>query len=96
MIRVQWSGGAHRDLVRLYEFLAPLNEQAAHEAVREILGAVDRIAYSPGWGVRSMPTGPAKSSGWWLGSTNCATRSMAAGSPSWRLFHEREERGNTD
>lgn len=47
MTGVHWSGDAHRDLVRLYEFLAPLNERAAREAVREILGGIDRIVYSP-------------------------------------------------
>jgi plasmid stabilization system protein ParE len=38
-MRVRWTGEARSDLVRLHEFLAPVNHQAAARAVQSLRGA---------------------------------------------------------
>lgn len=42
-MRVRWTGEARSDLVRLYEFLAPANRQAAARAVRSLRAAPARL-----------------------------------------------------
>lgn len=36
-MEVKWTARAHRDLVRLYEFLLPVNPRAAKKAVKQLV-----------------------------------------------------------
>jgi plasmid stabilization system protein ParE len=42
-MRVRWTAAARSDLVRLYEFLAPVNRRAAARAVQSLRSAPARL-----------------------------------------------------
>ena len=42
-MRVRWTAVVRSDLVRLYEFLAPVNRQAAARAVQEVRAAPPQL-----------------------------------------------------
>ena len=42
-MRVRWTAEARSDLVRLFEFLAPVNRQAAARAVQSLRAASARL-----------------------------------------------------
>lgn len=44
---LRWTSKAHRDLVRLNDFLAPINPRAAANVVRLLLAGVERVAAHP-------------------------------------------------
>jgi plasmid stabilization system protein ParE len=46
-MRIRWTGKALSDLVRLYEFLAPVNRAAAALAVQSLTAAPMRLASHP-------------------------------------------------
>ncbi len=47
MPRVIWSPPALADVQRLYRFLAPKDEAAAHRAIKKIRAGVKILAYQP-------------------------------------------------
>ena len=47
MMEVKWSSKALYDLVRLHDFLAPINEQAAARAVQSLMYAPERLVDHP-------------------------------------------------
>ena len=49
---LRWTTSARADLVRLYEFLEPVNSRAAALAVRHIVAGVKRIPARPRLGQR--------------------------------------------
>jgi plasmid stabilization system protein ParE len=51
-MKIQWTGKALSDLVRLYEFLAPLNPATAARAVESLAEAPQRISVHPRLGER--------------------------------------------
>jgi plasmid stabilization system protein ParE len=52
-MRVRWTAEARSDLVRLYEFLAPVNRLAAARAVQSLRGAPARLLrHNPRLGAR--------------------------------------------
>ncbi len=52
-MRVRWTAAARSDLVRLYEFLAPANRQAAAHAVQSLRAAPARLLrHNPRLGAR--------------------------------------------
>ncbi|ESQ76045.1 type II toxin-antitoxin system RelE/ParE family toxin [Asticcacaulis sp. AC402] len=44
---IQWSLAAQRDLVRLADFLKPVNPRAAAQVVHNIIAAVEKLADFP-------------------------------------------------
>jgi len=44
---VKWTSKAHSDLVRLHEFLAPVNPRAAARIVRTLVAAAGRLPEHP-------------------------------------------------
>ncbi len=51
-MRLQWTSKAQSDLVRLYEFLAPVNRSAAARAVQALVAAPARLVQQPRLGPR--------------------------------------------
>ena len=49
---LRWSSKAHADLVRLHEFLSPVNPVAAARAVRQLVAGAKRIPAHPRLGPR--------------------------------------------
>lgn len=50
---INWTSAAHGDLVRLYEFLRPVNLQAAVRAVQRLTEGPDRFCRSKGLRLKS-------------------------------------------
>lgn len=48
---VKWTASAHRDLVRLYEFLLPVNPRAAKQAVRQLVEEAKLLQAHPLLGI---------------------------------------------
>ncbi len=44
---LQWTTSANRDLVRLYDFLYPVNPRAAAKIVRQLVGAAEQLLTYP-------------------------------------------------
>ncbi|GGZ42053.1 type II toxin-antitoxin system RelE/ParE family toxin [Asticcacaulis endophyticus] len=44
---IEWTKAAQRDLIRLYEFLAPVNPSAAKRTLSKIVDAVEGLASFP-------------------------------------------------
>ena len=53
-VALKWTSKAHADLVRLYEFLEPVNAAAAARTVRLLVAGAARVPAHPRLGVR-MP-----------------------------------------
>ena len=51
-MRVQWTHKGLSDLVRLHEFLSPVNPRAAAKAIQTLTGAAARLAAHPRIGTR--------------------------------------------
>ena len=49
---INWTSAAHGDLVRLYEFLRPVNLQAAVRAVQQLTEGPDLLLQQPRIGTR--------------------------------------------
>lgn len=72
---LKWTNKALSDLVRLHEFLAPVNPHAAARTV-QALTALRRVCGSIRASTRSWRSSSrAKSADYWLGATNSVTRS---------------------
>ena len=54
IVGLKWTSKAHADLVRLYEFLEPVNTAAAARTVMHLVAGAARIPAHPRLGVR-MP-----------------------------------------
>lgn len=46
-MQIKWSSAARRDLVRLHDFLKPVNPRAATQTVSALLTAVERLLDYP-------------------------------------------------
>jgi plasmid stabilization system protein ParE len=51
-MNLKWTGKAHADLVRLHEFLEPVNPEAAARVVQSLAGAAENLAKRPRVGER--------------------------------------------
>jgi plasmid stabilization system protein ParE len=51
-VALRWTTSARADLVRLYEFLEPVNPSAAARVVQVLIAAVQRVPKRPRLGVR--------------------------------------------
>jgi len=49
---IHWTRAAHGDLVRLYEFLRPVNQQAAARVVQRLADGPDLLLQQPRIGTR--------------------------------------------
>jgi plasmid stabilization system protein ParE len=58
-MRVRWTAAARSDLVRLYEFLTPVNRRAAAHAVQSLRAAPARLLrHNPRLGARVADLAP--------------------------------------
>lgn len=52
LMALRWSTSAHRDLIRLHDYLAPVDPRAASRAVQRLLRGARQLARHPRLGVR--------------------------------------------
>lgn len=50
-MEVKWTSSAHRDLIRLHDFLAPVNKSAAKKAVKQLVDEAKLLQSHPLLGV---------------------------------------------
>ena len=50
-MEVKWTSSAHRDLIRLHDFLAPVNKNAAKKAVKQLVDEAKLLQSHPLLGV---------------------------------------------
>jgi plasmid stabilization system protein ParE len=57
-VQLRWTASAHRDLVRLHDFLHQLDPRAAAKAVRQLVAAAERLPAWPRLGERLSAFAP--------------------------------------
>lgn len=89
---IRWTSKAHSDLVRLHEFLHPVNPQAAAKAVRQLVAGVKRIPTHPRLGVRLREFAPREVRRVLVGDYEVRYELVEKDVIVLRLFHTREDR----
>lgn len=89
---LRWTTSARDDLVRLHEFLEPVNPVAALRAVRLIVAGVKRIPNRPRLGQRLREFAPREVRRMIVGDYEVRYELTARDVFVLRIFHTREER----
>ena len=88
----RWTSKAHSDLVRLYEFLQPVNPTAAVRVVRQIVAGVKRIPAHPRLGLRLPEFAPREVRRVLVGEYGIRYELAGTDVLVLRIFHTREDR----
>jgi plasmid stabilization system protein ParE len=91
-VAIRWTGKAHADLVRLYEFLQPVDPRAAGNAVRQLVAGVKRIPTYPRLGTRLREFEPREVRRVLVGDYEIRYELIEKDVIVLRLFHTREDR----
>lgn len=89
---LRWTSKAHSDLVRLYEFLRPVNPRAAARAVRQLVAGAKRIPAQPRLGARLREFEPREVRRVLVGDYEIRYELTDRDVRVLRLFHTREDR----
>ena len=93
LMRVRWTAEARSDLVRLYEFLAPANRDAAARAVQSLRAAPARfLLRNPHLGARLEEFAPREVRRLFVGEYELRYEIRTEGVIVVRLWHTREDR----
>lgn len=92
IVALLWTTSARADLVRLHEFLEPVNPTAAARAVRRLVAAVKRIPERPRLGLRLREFGDREVRRILVGDYEVRYELTARDVFVLRLFHAREDR----
>jgi plasmid stabilization system protein ParE len=92
-MRVLWTGEARSDLVRLYEFLAPLDRRAAAHVVRSLRATPSRLLRdNPRLGPRLFEFAPREVRRLFVDDYECRYEIQGDVIIIVRLWHTREDR----
>lgn len=89
---LRWTSKAHSDLVRLYEFLEPVNPAGAARVVRRLVAGVKRIPAYPRLGVRIPEFAPREVRRLHVGDYEIRYELTENYVYVLRIFHTREDR----
>lgn len=89
---LRWTSKARSDLVRLYEFLQPVNPPAAARIVRPLVAGAKRIPAHPRLGVRLREFGPREVRQVLVGDYEIRYELADKDVFVLRIFHTREDR----
>ena len=89
---LRWTSKAHSDLVRLYEFLQPVNPLAASRVVRQLVAGAKRIPAHPRLGVRLTEFAPREVRRVLVGDYEIRYELTGTDVFVLRIFHTREDR----
>jgi plasmid stabilization system protein ParE len=91
-VALRWTGKAHSDLVRLHEFLLPVNAPAAARAVRHLVAGAKRIPAHPRLGMRLPEFAPREVRRVQVGDYEIRYELTDTDVLILRIFHTREDR----
>jgi plasmid stabilization system protein ParE len=91
-VALRWTSKAHSDLVRLYEFLQPVNAAAAARAVRQLVAGAKRIPAHPRLGMRLPEFAPREVRRVLVGDYEIRYEIAGTDVLVLRIFHTREDR----
>ncbi len=89
---LRWSSKAHADLVRLHEFLRPVNTRAAASVIRHLIAGAKRIATHPRIGSRLPEFEPQEVRRVLVGDYEIRYELTGTDVFILRIFHTREDR----
>lgn len=91
-MELKWTSKALSDLVRLYDFLAPVNKQAAATVVRELTQAPSILMSNPHLGEQLFQFDPRTVRRVLVGKYEMRYEVQAGAVYILRIWHTREER----
>jgi plasmid stabilization system protein ParE len=91
-VALRWTSKAHSDLVRLYEFLQPVNPTAAGRVVRQLVAGAKRIPAHPRLGLRLPEFAPREVRRVLIGDYEIRYELAGTDVLVLRIFHTREGR----
>jgi plasmid stabilization system protein ParE len=91
-MNIKWTSKANSDLVRLHEFLAPVNPQAAAKVVRALVAAAARLIEHPRIGEKLEHYGPREVRRLIVGDYELRYEINGSTVYILRLWHTRERR----
>ena len=89
---LKWTSKAHSDLVRLHEFLNPVNARAAVRVVRQLVAGAKRIPAHPRLGARMTEFDPREVRKVHVGDYEIRYAVTDTGIFILRIFHVLEDR----
>ncbi len=89
---LKWTGSAERDLVRLHEFLAPVNARAAAKVVQDLVAGAGRLPTYPKIGVQLKEFEPREVRRLFIGEYELRYEVTDSIIYILRLWHAREDR----
>jgi plasmid stabilization system protein ParE len=91
-VALKWTSKAHADIVRLHEFLAPVNPAAAARIVRHLVAGARRIPAHPRLGVAMPEFAPREVRKVFVGDYEIRYEVSNTDIFILRIFHTREDR----
>jgi plasmid stabilization system protein ParE len=91
-MKVQWTSKALSDLVRLHEFLAPVNKPAAARAVQQLAASANKLTINPRIGERLEEFEPREVRRILVGRYGVRYEIQESTIYVLRLWHTREDR----
>ena len=91
-MEVKWTTSAHRDLIRLHDFLAPVNKSAAKKAVKQLVDEAKLLQSHPLLGVELEAYAPRNVRQLVIGEYEVRYEVTEAVLYVLRLWHTREDR----
>jgi len=91
-VALRWTSKAHADLVRLYEFLAPVNTATAVRTVRHLVAGAKRIPAHPRLGIQMPEFAPREVRKVLVADYEIRYELTANDVFILRIFHTREDR----
>lgn len=89
---LRWATSAREDLVRLHEFLEPVNPKAAAQAIRQLVASAKRIPGRPRLGQRLREFSPREVRRMLIGDYEIRYELTVRDVFVLRIFHTREDR----
>ena len=89
---LKWTASAQRDLVRLHDFLVPVNPRAAVNVVRQLIDAAKQLLSAPRLGVRLQEFVPREVRRLIIGDYELRYEIVETTIYVLRLWHTREDR----
>ncbi len=89
---LKWSANAERDLARLYDFLAPVNQRAAAQVVQQLVTGAKQLLRHPQLGVSLGEFAPRDVRRLFVGAYELRYELSGATIYVLRVWHVREDR----